>query len=129
MEKLPLRRRNHLFDIAMDYYGASGEPLLSKLAIIIQDIMNAVHSAGNFPSLGFILSTALTVLEIISVLQSIGVKLSAFDALICSSGSQLLYTPGDRLDSTIYPDPYYDSHIDYHWGAEVMRKLRGPHNS
>ena len=75
MGKLPLRRRKHLFDIAMDYYGSSGEPLVSKLAIIIQDIMNAVCSTGNFPSLGFILSTALIVLETIYVLESIGVKL------------------------------------------------------
>ena len=69
MGKLPLRRRKSLFDIAMDYYGASREPLVSKLAIIIfQDIMNAVRSANNFPSLGFILSTALTVSETISAL-------------------------------------------------------------
>jgi len=101
MGKLPLRRRKRLFDIAMDYYDASGEPLVSKLTIIIQDIMNAVPSAGNFPFPGFFLSTALTVSETISVLQSIGVKLSAFDALICSSGSQLLYTAGDSLDSPI----------------------------
>ena len=101
MGKLPLKRRKRLFDIAMDYYDASGEPLVSKLAIIIQDIMNAVPSAGNFPFPGFFLSTALTVSETISVLQSIGVKLSAFDALICSSGSQLLYTTGDSLDSPI----------------------------
>ena len=101
MGKLPLKRRKHLFDIAMDYYDVSGEPFVSKLAIIIQDIMNAVLSTGKFPSLGFILSTALTVLETISVLQSIGVKLSAFDALICSSGSQLLYIAGDSLDSPI----------------------------
>ena len=113
----------------MDYYDASGEPLVSKLAIIIQDIMNAVRSAGNFPSPGFFLSTALTVLETISVLQSITVKLSAFDALICSSGSQLLYIVGDSLDSPIEPDLDYDSHINYHWGAEGMRKLRGPLNS
>ena len=61
MGKLPLMRRKHLFVIAMDYYDASGEPLVSKLAIIIQDIMNVVRSASNFPSPGFILSTALTV--------------------------------------------------------------------
>ena len=101
MGKIHLKRRKRLFDIAMDYYDVSGEPLVSKLAIIIQDIMNAVHSTGNFPSLGFILSTALTVSETLSVLQSIGVKLSAFDALICSSGSQILYTAGDNLDSPI----------------------------
>ena len=101
MGKLHLRRRKRLFDIAMDYYDASGEPLVSKWAIIIQDIMNAVRSAGNFPSPGFILSTTLTISETISVLQSIGVKLSAFDALICSRGSQLLYTVGDSLDSPI----------------------------
>ena len=85
----------------MDYYDASGEPLVSKLAIIIQDIMNAVHSAWNFPSPEFFLSTALTVSETIYVLQSIGVKLYAFDALICSNGSQLLYTAGDSLYSPI----------------------------
>ena len=101
MGKPPLRRRKRLFDIAMDYYDASGEPLVSKLDIIIQDIMNVVRSAGNFPSPGFILSTALTVSETISALQSIGVKLSTFDALICSRGSQLLYTAGDSLDSPI----------------------------
>ena len=101
MGKLPLRRRKRLFDIAMDYYDASGEPLVSKLAIIIQDIMNVVHSAGNFPSPRFILSIALIVSKTLSVLQSIGVKLSAFDALICSSGSQLLYTAGYILDSPI----------------------------
>lgn len=128
-----LRRRKRLFVIAVDCYDASGEPLLSRQAIIIQEIMNAVCSAGNFSSPGFILSTALTVPETISMLQSIGIKVSAFDALICSSGSQLLYTAGDNPDSPIYPDPDYDSHIDYRWGAEglrkSMKKLRGPENS
>ena len=88
MGKLPLRRRKRLFIIAMDYYDGSGEPLVSKIAIIIQEIMNAVRSARNFPSPGFILSTALTVSETLYVLQSIGVKLSAFDALICSSAPE-----------------------------------------
>ena len=68
MGKLHIRRRKRLFDIAMDYYDASGEPLVSKLAIIIQYIMNAFRSAGNFPSPGFILSTALIVSETLSVL-------------------------------------------------------------
>lgn len=131
--KLLLRRRKRLFVIAVDCYDAIGEPLVSKQVIVIQEIMNAVRFAGNFSSPGFILSTALTVSETLSMLQSIGIKVSAFDALICSSGSQLLYTAGDNLDSSIYPDPDYDSHIDYRWGAEglrkSMKKLRGPENS
>ena len=101
---------------------ASGEPLVTKLAIIIQEIMNAVRSASNFPSPGFILSTTLTISETLFVLQSIGVKLSAFDALICSGGRQLLHIAGDSLDSHIYLDRDYDSHIDYRWGAEGLRK-------
>lgn len=43
---------------------------------------------------------------------------SAFHALICSNGSQLLYTVGDNPNSPIYPNLNYDSHIDYSWGAE-----------
>jgi len=46
---------------------------------------------------------------------------------------ELLYTAGNNVDSPIYPDPDYDSHIDYRWGAKglrkSMRKLSGSQNS
>eukprot|EP01018_Ginkgo_biloba_P012399 Gb_17607 [translate_table: standard] len=131
--KLLLRRRKHLFVIAADCYDSDGEPCVNKQVNIIHEIVNAVRSVGTFASPAFILSTALTAPETLSVLKSGGVKLSTFDALICSSGSQLYYTSGDNGDSPIYPDPDYDSHIDYRWGAEGLRKsmekLSGPEDS
>ncbi|KAH9317301.1 hypothetical protein KI387_019070, partial [Taxus chinensis] len=132
--KLLLRRRKHLFVIAVDCYESNGEPCVKKQANIIQGIINAVRTVGTIAAFGFVLSTSMTVTETLSLLQSGAIKLSTFDALICSSGSELFYASGDSVDSPIFPDPDYDSHIDYRWeNAEGLRKnmakLSGPKNS
>ena len=115
------------FVIAVDCYYDNGN-VSPYMWEIIQEILKAVRFdaiAARFA--GLVLSTALAVDEIIGMLNSGNVQLHEFDALICSSGSELYYLaitayPDDGSDKTLCPDPDYDSHIDYHWGGQGLRK-------
>ncbi|GLJ55759.1 hypothetical protein SUGI_1197410 [Cryptomeria japonica] len=132
--KLLLRRRKHLFVIAVDCYDSNGESCAQKQVNIIQEIINAIRFVHTSASFGFVLSTSMTVTETLSLLQFGAINLSTFDALICSSGSELFYVSGDNVDSPIFPDPDYDSHIDYRWENAAglrkhMLKLSGPKDS
>ena len=75
----------------MDYYDDNGN-VSPRMLEIIQEILKAVRSdatAARFA--GLVLSTALAVDEIIGMLNFGNVQLHEFDALICSSGSELYY--------------------------------------
>ena len=95
---------------------------------IIKEILKDVCSdATSTRFVGLVISTALAVDEIIGMLNSGNVQLHEFDALICSSGSELYYPAipaylNDGSDKKLCPDPDYDSHIDYRWGGEGLRK-------
>eukprot|EP00252_Welwitschia_mirabilis_P004258 TRINITY_DN1454_c0_g1_i1.p1 TRINITY_DN1454_c0_g1~~TRINITY_DN1454_c0_g1_i1.p1 ORF type:complete len:881 (-),score=191.96 TRINITY_DN1454_c0_g1_i1:214-2856(-) len=122
-----LRKKKKLFVIAVDCYDGSGE-ISPCLIDIVRDIFKAVRSdtlAAKFA--GFVLSTALTVDETLQILDSASIQTQEFDALICSSGSELYYPtpsayPDDGLDKKLCPDPDYRSHIDYRWGGDGLRK-------
>ena len=86
-----LRNKRKIFVITMDYYD-DNDNVSPRMMEIIQEILKAVRSDATmeiFSSL--VLSTTLAVDEIIGMLNPGNVELHEFDALICSSGSELYY--------------------------------------
>ncbi|ERN19119.1 probable sucrose-phosphate synthase 3 [Amborella trichopoda] len=126
MNKYPvLWRRRKLFVIALDCYDDHGKPE-SKMLQVIQETFKAVRtdpSAARFS--GFALSTAMPVSEILKLLESGKIQVTEFDALICSSGSEVYY-PGTYQcmdeEGRLCADPDYASHIDYRWGCDGLKK-------
>lgn len=112
----PLRRRKHLFVIAVDCDTTSG--LLDTTKAIFESA-GKERAEG---SVGFILSTSLTISEIQSFLNSGGLSPSDFDAYICNSGSDLYYPSLNSDDRPFVGDLYFHSHIEYRWGGEGLRK-------
>ncbi|KAK8515517.1 hypothetical protein V6N13_139504 [Hibiscus sabdariffa] len=111
-----LRRRKHIFVIAVD--SDSNEDLLDA----IRKIFEAVEKERIEGSIGFILSTFMTISEIRSFLVSGGLNANDFDAFICNSGSDLFYSTINPEDGPFVIDFYYHSHIEYRWGGEGLRK-------
>lgn len=115
-----IRRRKYLFVIAVD--GLANSDLLQ----IIKSAFSAAGEQRTAGSIGFILSTALTLSEVNSLLESGGLSPTDFDAFICSSGSELYYSSSaseeNYAGSPFVLDEDYHSHIDYRWGAEGLRK-------
>ncbi|KAG6740316.1 hypothetical protein POTOM_055762 [Populus tomentosa] len=112
-----LRRRKHIFVIAVDCDTTSDFLEILKMVV---EVANE-NSAG---LIGFILSTAMTISEINSLLNSGGLNPLDFDAFICNSGSNLYY-PSSSSDDSGLPfvlDLDYHSQIEYRWGAEGLRK-------
>ncbi|KAL4325463.1 hypothetical protein GQ457_11G017770 [Hibiscus cannabinus] len=111
-----LRRRKHILVIAVD--SDSNEDLLDA----IRKIFEAVEKERIEGSIGFILSTFMTISEIHSFLVSGGLNANDFDAFICNSGSDLFYSTINPEDGPFVIDFYYHSHIEYRWGGEGLRK-------
>ncbi|GAV83586.1 Glycos_transf_1 domain-containing protein/Sucrose_synth domain-containing protein/S6PP domain-containing protein [Cephalotus follicularis] len=110
-----LRRRKHIFVIAVD---DTTEGLLETT----RKIFEAVEKERTEGSIGFILSTPLTISEVSSFIVSGGLSSNDFDAFICNSGSDLYYSTLNPEDGPFVVDFYYHSHIEYRWGAEGLRK-------
>ncbi|KAG0454506.1 hypothetical protein HPP92_023798 [Vanilla planifolia] len=98
--KLPaLRRRNHIFVIAVDCDEEK------DLIEVIHKIFDAVHKE-----------------------RAGGIASSDFDAFVCNSGSDLYYpisNSEDTLNTSELPfelDLDYHSQIEYRWGGEGLRK-------
>ncbi|XP_039033385.1 probable sucrose-phosphate synthase 1 [Hibiscus syriacus] len=111
-----LRRRKHIFVVAVD--SDSNEDLLDA----IRKIFEAVEKERIEGSIGFILSSFMTISEIHSFLVSGGLNANDFDAFICNSGSDLFYSTINPEDGPFVIDFYYHSHIEYRWGGEGLRK-------
>ncbi|KAL6991511.1 sporulation-specific protein 2 [Sarracenia purpurea var. burkii] len=119
-----LRRRRRLIVIALDCYDSNGAPE-EKMIQIIQEIFKAVNlvfsQTARFS--GFALSTAMPMSELTAFLRSGNIQLNEFDALICSSGSEVYYPAiSTEEDGKLFPDPDYASHIEYRWGCEGLKK-------
>ncbi|XP_023530213.1 probable sucrose-phosphate synthase 1 [Cucurbita pepo subsp. pepo] len=111
-----LRRRKHLFVIAVDCDSIAG------LVDTTRKLFGAVDKERNEGTIGFILSTSLTISEVNSFLVSGGYHANDFDAFICNSGSDLYYSSTNLEDDPFVVDFYYHSHIEYRWGGEGLRK-------
>ncbi|KAG7013418.1 putative sucrose-phosphate synthase 2 [Cucurbita argyrosperma subsp. argyrosperma] len=115
-----LRRRRRLIVIALDCYDSNGDPE-KKMIKMLQEIIKAGRLDTQVARvLGFALSTAMPLAETAEFLRSGKIQLNEFDALICSSGSEVYY-PGSE-DGKLQPDPDYASHIDYRWGCDGLKK-------
>ncbi|KAK8292348.1 hypothetical protein V6Z11_D06G116200 [Gossypium hirsutum] len=111
-----LRSKKYIFVIAVDCDSVSDIPK------IIKTIMDV---AGKENSIGLILSTSLSISEVHSLLISGSISPLDFDALICNSGGDLYYPSTSSEDGTGLPftvDLDYQSHIEYRWGGEGLRK-------
>ncbi|PIN19082.1 Glycosyltransferase [Handroanthus impetiginosus] len=118
-----LRRRRKLIVIALDCYDNKGAPE-KKMINAIQDIFKAIKLDLQIARhTGFALSTAMPIQELTEFLKSGNIKVNDFDALICSSGSEVYY-PGTYMEEggALYPDPDYASHIEYRWGSDGLKK-------
>ncbi|PIN11626.1 Glycosyltransferase [Handroanthus impetiginosus] len=108
-------RRQWLYVIAIDSYNCNGCPT-EALPLIIKNVMQV---GGAEPSqIGFVLLTGLSLLETKDMLTSCEVKLEHFDALGCSSGSEIYYPWRDLV-----VDEDYESHIEYRWPGENVKSM------
>lgn len=116
--KIPtLKRRKYIFVISVDCEQAS------DLLEVVKTVIDVAGKSGS--SIGFILSTSMTVSETHSTILSGGLNPQDFDAVICNSGSELYFTSSASDDKTKLPyalDSDYHSHIEYRWGGESLRK-------
>lgn len=111
-----LRRRKLLFVIAVDC-DTNTDTLETA-----EKIFEAFGKERSEGSVGFILSTSMSISEVHAFLVSGGLSPSDFDALFCNSGSDLYYSSLNSEDSPFVLDLYYHSHIEYRWGGEGLRK-------
>ncbi|GMI88486.1 sucrose phosphate synthase 1F, sucrose-phosphate synthase A1 [Hibiscus trionum] len=110
------RVRKYIFVIAADCDSVSDIPK------VIRTIMDA---AGKENPVGFILSTSLSISEVHSLLISGGISPLDFDAFICNSGGDVYYPSSSSEEGLGLPflvDLDYQSHIEYRWGGEGLRK-------
>ncbi|XP_052176230.1 probable sucrose-phosphate synthase 1 [Diospyros lotus] len=119
-KSVTLRRRKFLVVIAVDC------DMTSDYLDIIKVIVEAARPEKDAGSIGLTLSTASSITDILSLLESGGLSPMDFDAFICNSGSELYYPSSISEDSPsalpILSDSDYSSHIDYRWGGEGLRK-------
>ncbi|XP_076919155.1 sucrose-phosphate synthase 4-like [Bidens hawaiensis] len=106
-------RRQTLYIIAVDSYDTKGDPT-ETFPIIIKNVMEIAGADSGV--IGFILSTGLSLNETKAVLKKCQVNIDKFDALVCSSGSELYYP---WRDLTVDED--YDNHTEYRWPQENVR--------
>ncbi|KAL8485758.1 hypothetical protein ACS0TY_027877 [Phlomoides rotata] len=105
-------RRQWLYVIAVD--GSTCE----TLPTIIKNVMQVSGSKSG--QIGIVLLTGLSLEETKEMLGSnfSQVKLEDFDALVCSSGSEVCYPWRDLV-----ADEGYESHIEYRWPGENVKSM------
>lgn len=104
-------RRQRLYAIAVDSYNSNGSPT-KELPLIIKNVIQASGSG-----IGFVLLTGMSLPETKEMLGS-AVKLEDFDALVCSSGSEMCYPWRDLV-----LDQDYESHIEHRWPGENVKSI------
>lgn len=120
-----LRRRRRLFVIALDCYSNKGDPE-KKMLEVIKEVFKAIKSDTQMSRIsGFALSTAMPISETLELLKLGKIQPTDFDALICSSGSEVYY-PGTSqcmdADGKLRADPDYATHIEYRWGYDGVKR-------
>ncbi|KAE9614832.1 hypothetical protein Lal_00036052 [Lupinus albus] len=117
-----LRRRRRLIVIAIDLYDSNGSPE-KKMIELVQSIIKAVQLDPQTARVtGFAISTAMPMQETVDFLASGNIQVNEFDALICSSGSEVYYPGINTEEGKLLPDPDYQVHIQYRWGVEGLKK-------
>ncbi|KAJ9566857.1 hypothetical protein OSB04_002823 [Centaurea solstitialis] len=106
-------RRQSLYVIATDSYDTNGDST-ENLSTIIKNVMEI--GTANPGQIGFILLTGLSLQETKEELKRCQVNVDNFDALVCSSGSELYYPWKD-----LSVDEDYDNHTEYRWPQENVR--------
>ncbi|KAF5202489.1 Sucrose-phosphate synthase [Thalictrum thalictroides] len=92
-----LRRRPRLIVVAVDCYNNEGNPD-SKMLPIVQEIIKAGRIDSQTARFsGFALLTAMPLYDTVEFLKSGQVQITEFDALVCSSGSEVYY-PGTSTE-------------------------------
>lgn len=130
----PVKKRRRLVVIAVDGYDMTSNKPSTAYVNLIQNIVNSIRSdAGIRVQPGFIISSALSKSEIVEMLKAGGLSALEFDALICSSGSEVYYPANTHDDANIendlQADNDYKNHIDYRWGYDGLRKTMAKLNS
>lgn len=109
-------RRQWLYVIAVDGYRSDGSPA-EELPLIIKNVMQV--SGSKSTEIGYVLLTGLSLQETKAMLGSdCQIKLEDFDALVCSSGSEMCYPWRDSV-----VDEDYESHVEYRWSGENVKSI------
>ncbi|KAH7848116.1 hypothetical protein Vadar_033981 [Vaccinium darrowii] len=90
---------------------------------IVQEIFRAVNLVSQTARFsGFAISTAMSMSELTAFLKSGNLQMNEFDALICSSGSEVYYPGIYSEHGNLCPGRDYATHIDYRWGCDGLKK-------
>ncbi|KAL0326447.1 UNVERIFIED_CONTAM: putative sucrose-phosphate synthase 4 [Sesamum radiatum] len=108
-------RRQWLYVVAVDSYNSNGSPT-EALPSIIKNVMQVGGSKSS--QIGFVLLTGLSLPETKDMLTNCQVNLEHFDALVCSSGSDMYYPWRD-----LEVDEDHESHIGYRWPGENIKSM------
>ncbi|KAK3034316.1 hypothetical protein RJ639_032656 [Escallonia herrerae] len=108
-------RRQGLYIIAPDCYNREGI-CTETLQLTIRNVIKAVGSKSG--QTGFVLLTGLSLPETRDALKNCQINLEDFDALVCSSGSEM-YCPWRDFEV----DEDYEGHIEYRWPGENVRSM------
>ncbi|KAL3503930.1 hypothetical protein ACH5RR_033771 [Cinchona calisaya] len=108
-------RRQGLYVVATDCYNNDGI-VTETLPLIVKNLMQLMYPRSS--QIGFVMLTGLTLSEVMEALKSSHVRLEDFDALVCSSGSEIYYPWSDML-----LDEDYEAHIEYRWPGEHVKSM------
>ncbi|KAG8378558.1 hypothetical protein BUALT_Bualt08G0149400 [Buddleja alternifolia] len=108
-------RRQWLYVVAVDSYDSKGSPT-QALPLIIKNVMQVAGSKSS--QIGFVLLTGLSLLETKDLLRTCQIKIENFDALVCSSGSEMYYPWRDLV-----VDKDYEAHLEYRWAGDNVKSL------
>ncbi|TMW93960.1 hypothetical protein EJD97_010949 [Solanum chilense] len=106
-------RRKVLYVVATDCYNSNGSPT-ETLSLTVKNIMQVARSRSS--QIGLLFLTGLCLQETKEVVNSCPTNLEDFDALICSSGSEIYYPWKD-----LGLDDDYEAHIEYRWPGENIK--------
>lgn len=123
LSKYPmLRKRRKLIVIAVDCYDSKGAPEKTMINMI-QETFKAIKLDSNLAKgTGVAISTAMPLSELMDFLKLGKMKMNEFDAVVCSSGSEVYYPANSEENGELYPDIDYASHVEYRWGSDGIKK-------
>ncbi|XP_055833060.1 sucrose-phosphate synthase 4 isoform X2 [Solanum dulcamara] len=106
-------RRQVLYVVATDCYNSNGSPT-ETLSLTVKNIIEIARSRSS--QIGLVFLTGLSLQETKEAVNSCPTNFEDFDALICSSGSEIYYPWRD-----LGLDDDYEAHIEYRWPGENIK--------